>query len=65
MYTETDDELINNEIIWSDDDEVNMLKGGAKNIVQLSMNSNINLPSITPRLAITEDVMAIKRLYTN
>ena len=39
---ETDDELTNNEIIWSDNDEIDIVLGGAKKQVQLSMNSNIN-----------------------
>ena len=61
--TETDDELTNNEIIWSDNDEIDIVKGGAKNIVQLSMNSNINWLSITPRLSITEDWLWQSRDY--
>ena len=61
--TETDADLTSNEIIWSDNDEVDIVKGGAKNIVQLSMNSNINWLSITPRLAITEDWLWQSRDY--
>ena len=60
---ETDDDLTSNEIIWSANDEVDVVKGGAKNIVQLSMNSNINWLSITPRLAITEDWLWQSRDY--
>jgi len=52
------------EIIWRNSDEIDLIKGGAKNIIQLSMNSNINWLSITPRFTITEDWLWQSRNYT-
>mgnify|MGYP001337552658 CR=1 FL=1 len=52
------------EIIWSNSDEIDLVKGGAKNIIQLSMNSNFNWLSITPRFTITEDWLWQSRDYS-
>lgn len=52
------------EIIWSNSDEIDLVKGGAKNIIQLSMNSNLNWLSITPRFTITEDWLWQSRDYS-
>ena len=52
------------EIIWENNDEIDLIKGGAKNIIQLSMNSNINWLSITPRVSITEDWLWQSRDYS-
>ena len=52
------------EIIWSNSDEIDLVKGGAKNIIQLSMNSNLNWLSITPRFTLTEDWLWQSRDYS-
>tara|TARA_Y100000389_G_scaffold92955_1_gene89663 strand:- start:2605 stop:5904 length:3300 start_codon:yes stop_codon:yes gene_type:complete len=52
------------EIIWSNSDEIDLVKGGAKNIIQLSMNSNLNWLSITPRFTIIEDWLWQSRDYS-
>ena len=52
------------EIIWSNSDEIDLVKGGAKNIIQLSMNSNFNWLSITPRFTLTEDWLWQSRDYS-
>jgi hypothetical protein len=58
-----DESQESDEFIWKDNDEINLIKGGAKNIIQLSMNSNINWLSITPRVSITEDWLWQSRNY--